>query len=303
MIGPMIAGALAGLGLLLLVLAIRPRRPGLASTLQQLDAARESADPGFALRQGGAGPATGLSANLGRQLVQLAAERGWRLVRVKQDLAMVDKSLEQHLATKVLLAAVGFVLIPVMSTILLVAGVRLPVGIPVVAACALAAFFFFLPDLTLKTEAAALRKDFRHAIGSFLDLVSMNLSGGRGVPEALSSAAEIGSGASIDRIRETLGFARLQGLTPWAALGRLGHQIGMIELVDLSAALVLVADDGAKVRDSLSARAASMRSRELSEAEGEAGERSETMLVAQLLLCTAFLLFLAYPAGVKILGS
>ncbi len=298
----LVAGALAGLGVLLLTVALRPRRRDLATTLQMLDAARETADPGFALRQG-AKPPTGFSARLGRQLVQLAAERGWRLIRVREDLAMVDKSIEAHLATKVVLAGVGFVLIPAASTILLVAGLHVPAAIPLVAAFALAAFFFFLPDLTLKSDAGAMRKDFRHAVGSFLDLVSMNLSGGRGVPEALTSAAQIGSGAAIDRIRETLSFARLQGMTPWAALGQLGNKIGMVELIDLSAALILVADDGAKVRESLSARAASMRSRELSEAEGDAGERSETMLVAQLLLCTAFLLFLAYPAAVRIFSS
>jgi len=302
MIQPLLAGALAGVGLLLLVVAIRPRRRSLASTLHQLDAAREAADPGFALRQAERAP-TGFSANLGRQLAQLAAERGWRLINLRQDLAVTRKSLEQHLAQKALLGAVGFLLIPAVAAILLVGGIQLPVGIPVIAALAVGALFFFLPDLTLRSEAAAVRKDFRHAIGSFLDLVSMNLSGGRGVPEALSSAAQIGSGPAIERIRETLAFARLQGLTPWAALGQLGQQVGLTELVDLSAALLLVADDGAKVRDSLSARAASMRSRELTESEGEAGERSETMLVAQLLLCTAFLLFLAYPAAARIFSS
>lgn len=302
MTGPLTGGALAGLGLLLLVIAVRPRRPGLAATLRQLDAAREAADPSFALRRGEP-PATDFAATLGRQLVQLAAERGWRLTSLKQDLAVTGKSLEEHLANKVLLGCVGLVFIPAMSAVLLVAGIALPFGVPVVATLALAAFFFFLPDLTLKSEARTVRKDFRHAIGSFLDLVSMNLSGGRGVPEALSSAAQIGSGPAIERMRETLAFARLQGLTPWAALGQLGERIGMTELVDLSASLLLVADDGAKVRESLSARAASMRSRELSEAEGEAGERSETMLVAQLLLCTAFLLFLSFPAAVRILSS
>jgi hypothetical protein len=57
-----------------------------------------------------------------------------------------------------------------------------------------------------------------------------------------------------------------------------------------------VADDGAKIRASLSARAATLRRRELAEAEGKAGERSQSMLVAQLLICFGFLLFLAYPA-------
>ena len=65
----------------------------------------------------------------------------------------------------------------------------------------------------------------------------------------------------------------------------------------------LVADDGAKVRESLATRAASLRRRELADLEGEAGERSQSMLVAQMLLCGAFLIFLVYPAVRVMLGS
>ena len=75
------------------------------------------------------------------------------------------------------------------------------------------------------------------------------------------------------------------------------------ELRDLAAALALVAEDGAKVRDSLAARAGSMRRRELAEAEGKAGESSESMLVAQLLLAVGFLVFLLYPALQSVLGQ
>jgi hypothetical protein len=75
------------------------------------------------------------------------------------------------------------------------------------------------------------------------------------------------------------------------------------ELRDLSAALSLVADDGAKVRESLTARAASLRRRELAELEGQAGEKSQSMLVAQMLMCAAFMLFLLYPAAIAMLGA
>jgi len=74
------------------------------------------------------------------------------------------------------------------------------------------------------------------------------------------------------------------------------------ELRDLAAALSLVAEDGAKVRESLSTRAASLRRRELADLQGEAGERSQSMLVAQMLLCAAFLVFLIYPAVRVLLG-
>ena len=48
---------------------------------------------------------------------------------------------------------------------------------------------FFLPDLALRQEAERRRRDFRHVVGSFLDLVAMNLAGGRGLPEALMAAS------------------------------------------------------------------------------------------------------------------
>ena len=113
----------------------------------------------------------------------------------------------------------------------------------------------------------------------------------------------MGEGWAVRRIRDALANARITGQTPWEALGRLGDEIDVAELRDLSAALGLVADDGAKVRQSLTARAASMRSRQLSEVEGRAGERSQSMLVAQLLLCTGFLVFLAFPAVMRLLAT
>ena len=123
----------------------------------------------------------------------------------------------------------------------------------------------------------------------------MNLAGGRGVPEALMAAADVGTGWAFWRIRDTLTSARITGLTPWQALGALGDETQIDELRDLGAALSLVAEDGAKVRESLVARAATMRTRELADLQGQAGERSQSMLVAQLLLCAGFLLFLVFP--------
>jgi CHASE3 domain sensor protein len=115
------------------------------------------------------------------------------------------------------------------------------------------------------------------------------------VPEALMSASELGGGWSMSRIRDALANARITGHTPWQALGGLAEEVKVDELRDLSAALSLVADDGAKVRESLTARAASLRRRQLTDLEGQAGERSQSMLVAQMVLVMGFLVFLVYP--------
>ena len=131
----------------------------------------------------------------------------------------------------------------------------------------------------------------------------MNLAGGRGVPEALMAASEIGGGWSMWRIRDALANARITGQTPWQALGALGEEIRVDELRDLAAALSLVAEDGAKVRESLTARAVSLRRRELADLEGQAGERSQSMLVAQMFLVAGFLVFLVFPVVGVLLGA
>ncbi|QYC38731.1 hypothetical protein Nocox_05520 [Nonomuraea coxensis DSM 45129] len=300
-----LAGAALGLGLFVLVRAIFPARPGLVARLLALDAVREDAGaPRIQLML----PEEEVGAfrrNLGVRLAALYAARGWEVRSVRSDLALLGRSFEAFLATKALLGAAGLLAFPLLLGWLVLMGWGSSPAIPFWVAVLAAVVFFFLPDLQIRKEAAARRRDFRHVVGAFLDLVSMNLAGGRGVPEALMMAVTISGEQpnwAMGRIRDALSGARIVGITPWQALGQLGEEINVDELRDLSAALGLVADDGAKVRSSLTARAATLRRRELAEIEGRAGERSQSMLVAQLLLCAGFVIFLSYPAAMKMLG-
>ncbi len=294
MTAALIAGAATGLALFLLIFALIPRRVGLARRIAAFDAGRAPALR--AVSYPGDGKESAVSKRLGAALARFCAEQGWEFRSLRANLALVGKSFENYLATKVMLGFLGLTLPPIVLVALGFAGIHLSVIIPVWVALVFAAVFFFLPDLELRQQVDKRRRDFRHAIGAFLDLVAMNLSGGRGVPEALMAASEIGEGWAFWRIRDALANARITGQTPWQALGVLGEEVQVSELKDLSAALSLVAEDGAKVRESLTARAASLRRRELADLEGQAGERSQSMLVAQMLLAGAFLVFLMYPA-------
>lgn len=298
MIPAIVAGAIAGGGLFLLAFALIPRRISLAKQIAALDSPAAMYQP--ARRTAGAESA--FSRRLGTMLARFCAEQGWEFPSLRSNLTLVGKSFENYLATKVLLGFFGLITVPLLFGVLSVAGVHISVIIPVWGALAVAAGFFCLPDLELKQQADRRRKDFRHAVGAFLDLVAMSLAGGRGVPEALMGASEIGGGWAMWLIKDALANARITGQTPWQALGRLGEEIKVDELKDLSAALSLVAEDGAKVRESLTARAASLRRKEIAELEGQAGERSQSMLVAQMLMCAGFMLFLIFPAVIALLG-
>jgi Flp pilus assembly protein TadB len=289
-----IVGAMTGLALFLLIFALIPRRAGLVRRVAAFDAGRVTAARTAAYP--GDGKESAFSRRLGAALARFCAEQGWEFRPLRANLALVGKSFENYLATKVMLAFFGLIFAPIVLAGLGLAGIHVSFIIPVWVGVAFAALFFMLPDVELRQQVDKRRRDFRHAIGAFLDLVAMNLSGGRGVPEALMAASEIGEGWAFWRIRDALANARITGQTPWQALGVLGEEVQVSELKDLSAALSLVAEDGAKVRESLTARAVSLRRRELADLEGQAGERSQSMLVAQMLLAAAFLVFLVYPA-------
>jgi tight adherence protein C len=292
----LVLGALTGLALFLLVFALIPRRPGLARRIASFDQEHAASRTARSVRYPGDGNQSAISMRFGAALARFCAEQGWEFRSLRSSLSLVGKSFESYLANKIMLGLFGLVFPPLVISGLGLAGIRVPVVVPVWAGLVFAVTFFFLPDLELRQQVTRRRRDFRHAIGAFLDLVAMNLSGGRGVPEALLVASEIGEGWAFWRIRDALANARITGQTPWQALGTLGDQVQVSELKDLSAALSLVAEDGAKVRESLTARAASLRRREITDLEGQAEERSQSMLVAQMLLAAAFLIFLMYPA-------
>ena len=296
-----VTGAVTGIGLFLLIFALLPRRASLARQIAAFDAGRATQPRARSAALSGRESET--SRRVGRAIAKFCAEQGWEFPSIRANLALTGKSFESYLAGKILLALFGLVFVPLLALVAGIGGIHVPVIVPVWIGLIVAGIFFLLPDLELKQKATARRRDFRHAVGSFLDLVAMNLSGGRGVPEALMAAGEIGNGWAMWRIRDALTNARITGLTPWQALGNLGEEVGVEELTDLSAALGLVAEDGAKVRESLTARAASLRRREISDLEGKAGERSQSMLIAQMLLCVGFLLFILYPAATAVFSA
>jgi Flp pilus assembly protein TadB len=196
-----------------------------------------------------------------------------------------------------LAATVCFAALPVLASVVAAAGgASLPLGMTAVATLALAPIGFAVPDALLRSEAAARRRDFRHALGAYLDLVSIVVAGGSGPEGALHDAVRSGNGWAFRELEMALESARLAGAPPWEALARLGEELGVTELVELAASVSLAGEHGAKVRASLTAKAASIRDHELSETEAEAQAATEKMAIPVVLMLFGFLVFVGYPA-------
>ncbi|MDJ0464411.1 type II secretion system F family protein [Streptomyces sp. H27-C3] len=297
----LVLGAILGLGIYALVRALMPSRQGALSRVAQIDALRaRGAHAGRAAVQRDTGRFASSRSRLGERISDFYRQQGWEQRSLRADLNVLERGWEKFLATKVLLGVAGLFFGPLLFAVGWAIGFGSSPMIPVWLALLCGIGFFMLPDLEVRRDAADKRRDLRRVIGAYLDLVAMNLAGGRGLPEALMAAADVSDGWALRRIRGTLADARITGVSQWQALGSLGEELGIDELKDLSASLALVADDGAKVRESLASRAETMRHREMAEIEGSAGEKSQSMLVAQLLLCAGFLVFLIYPAAMRV---
>jgi len=157
------------------------------------------------------------------------------------------------------------------------------------------------PLVSLRTRAETRKAELRKATGAFLDLVVLALAGGMGLEGAFQAAGEVGRSWGMLRIVHVLNWGRDAGLTPWASLALLGARYGVSQLEELSAMMALAGTEGAKVRDSLAAKAASLRVLEQAEAESSANALTERMFLPGVVLLVGFLVFIGYPAFVRVL--
>jgi tight adherence protein C len=291
---PLLLGALVGLGALVSWRLLFPSPPPLQAAIDRLQRRNQL------VRITATDQTDGISEFLGRtvgaSLGRILGNLGLRLDSLEPDLRLVGRSLDQHLAQKVVLAFFGLALPAVVAAVWTVGGFSVPLTFPVGVGLVLGVFFFFVPDISLRSETEERRKAFKQALGSFLDLVVISLAGGSGVESALRDAASVGRGWAFAQLRNALEVTALTGETPWAVLARLGEEVGVTELVELAATVSLAGTEGARVRDSLAVKAASLRDHALAEAEAEAQSTTEKMALPVVLLFLGFLILIGYPA-------
>ncbi|MFK0111645.1 type II secretion protein F [Streptomyces sp. NPDC091217] len=296
MIALTLLGAGVGLGLWVLALWLVPPRPTLAALISRLKAT--PAPPPILTTDGG-----GWAVRVGSPFTGLLRAAGLPGHSLSQDLAIAERSVETHLAEKAALALTGLLLPAAVGALLTLGGRPLPWPVPLGGCLALAVGGFLLPDATVRVEAERRREAFRHALGAYLNLIHVLLAGGAGVDGALVDAARIGQGWSFRQLRRALNTARLTCTSPWTTLAQLGEELQIGDLSELAAALSLASTEGAKVRASLAAKAAAMRSRNGAEAEGKANAATERMAMPGILMAFGFIVFVFYPALTQITNS
>ena len=293
MTAALILGVAVGLGVILVATGLLPARLSLAEALGRLDATprmRAGQSEVWWVRI------------LGVPFMETSAGR-LATRSVRQDLRVIGRSPEEHVARHVLMLAVGLLWAPATFGLMALGGVDVSFVLPVWVSLVFGLVELVIPTLAVRAEAAERRRSFRHALGCFLDLVAVRLAGGAGVDSALAGSAAAGDGWAFAEIRQALTEARLRGEPSWNGLAALGDAIGVTELQELAASAGLAGDEGARVRVSIAAKARSIRMRGLADAEGAAQSASERMSLPVVLLMTGFIVFLGYPAVAQVING
>jgi len=291
MTGILIAGALVGMGLTLVVAGLRPPAPDLAAGV-----ARLTGTAGSTPALTGQGP---VQVGLGRVASWLVDVLD--LDRHRADLALTGTTSTRLAMEKLGYAFVGLAFPVLLTAILTISGTALPFVVPVAASLVLAVVLSFMPEVELRRRAAAARVQMRRTVCVYLELVALERAADAGAVEALERAAAIGDGPGFQHIREALLRARLEGRTPWQQLSQLAAELGVAELGDVADIMRLSGEDGAAVLPTLRARSASLRTWLLQSEVAEANEASERMSIPVALLGVAFMALLGFPAFSRIL--
>jgi Flp pilus assembly protein TadB len=272
-------GLLTGLGCWLVVSELVPAAPDLLAAIRRLDS-------GGSLGRPAAWPA--------RRSDRSGAAPRWLPVP-SADLRLLGQDPSGWLAKKIAYGVLGLALAPVLSALLVLGGRPVPWLLSAGASVALGTLMFCLPDVVTRVNATERRADFRHALTSYLDLVALERGAGAAPTEALEAASAIGGGWAFERIRGALDQARKASVPPWDGLSALAAEIGVAELTDVAEIAGVAGQEGARILDTLTARAESMRAQALTAMKARAAARSTTMVLPIALLAGGFLVLLIFP--------
>lgn len=294
MITALIFGGGFGLAVTVLVYGLYPPKPTLAQAMSAMSAPT-APTPILASK------ADGWVARAGAPLAGFLAGLGLPGAKARKDLAVLERSTTSHLAQKGMLAVLGLGAPLALAALMSAAGTPLGWLLPAWLSAAFAAAGFLAPDYIIRGEAAERRAEMTRALSAFLDLVTLSLAAGGGVEAALKEASLVGDGWAFAALRKALATAEISRVSPWQTLGQLGAELDVPALDQLAASLGLANSEGAKVRASLSAKAATLRAGALAEAEGQANAATERMSLPVVVMGLGFMIMIGYPAMAHII--
>ena len=243
-----------------------------------------------------------------RRLCRHAFEVNVRKVPRLADIVLPDLAITgtptETFAVKVAAYGIGMALLcPVAWAAAGAVGVHTGVELPALGVLVLGGLGVATPFIDLHQAATRRRRHFCHSLSTYASLVSMAMAGAMGWSSALEVASTVSSTDwAMAELAQSLLWAQAYRRQPWEGLERLALRFDIPDLTDLARSMAQ-AGDGARIRDSLDAKAHSLRLKETSALEDSAQAVTQKMLLPGVLLMAGYGLLIFYPALASFTGS
>lgn len=223
---------------------------------------------------------------------------------LRQDAAMVGRSLEAHALAKLGTMAGAVVFLVLVAIFMGVAmGVQVPLLLVIILCAVVALGGWWVPDSMLKTDAEKLRVQFQQVAEAWLELVAQLVTAGADTHAALNLASTYSEQPAFLAIREALAESSARGEAPEDGLGRLAETRRLKFLEPFVAALELAGKTGAGAREAILSQVDAARSKSLSAADAKAASASEKMGGPLALIGGSFMILMGYPPLAGIMSS
>lgn len=296
----LIAGGAVGLGVVLLLRALAPVQTDLADGLARLDSSALMAEHTGLVRLGAVEDPSALT----RLFIAVSHRLGrLRITTPDADLQILGMTREQYVGLRVLASLAALALGPLLTALVWVAGFSLPVVFSVVESLLLAAVIWWYVGRAIAGRAEDARREMRYALVSYINVVALYRAAGTGIVSALHEAATVSGSWAYRQITRQLAYSERAGHQPWEGLADLARTLDIKELADIGSIASVSGVEGGAVFDTLLARARSLRSQLLTDEKTEAAEASTKLTYPQTMLAAVVMVFLLFPAMMRLLGG
>ncbi|MGH9191145.1 MAG: type II secretion system F family protein [Acidimicrobiales bacterium] len=293
MTAALLAGLACGLGIWLAVAGLYPAPEPLAAVLARYTA------PAPTPRAAG----ERWDRRLGRVALERVPVLARAAARARADLRVVGRQPEDLVGEMAVYVLFGLGLGPWFGFVTWLVGAPFPAAAAGALSLLVAGLGALVPWLSLRDRAAARRAGFSHALVAYCHVCAMSLAAGRGVDQAMTTAAAAGDGWAFTEIRAALHAGYVRKDTPWDALGRLGADLAIDDVCQLASAIALGGSDGASVRHTILTKATTIRERLAANAEQRTQRATTQMGLPAVALAAGFLVFLGFPAVAVLLDG
>jgi tight adherence protein C len=229
------------------------------------------------------------------RLVRTRYAQGY-LGRLASDLRVLGRSPDDEIVALGVNVTVAVVAVPAGAVLVGLAGLRLAPLLVVWAALGTGLAVGASRWMEVRRKATARRNEFRYTLSAFADLTAMNLAAGRGVSQALETAAGQGEGWAFTELRAALAAAYQRANPGSDGLERLGVELEIDDLVEVAGAIRLAGENGAAVRATLTSKARTIRDRLTADAERRAAAVTERMGLPAAVVLLGLVAFYVFPA-------